>query len=77
MRIELEGKTLTRQVEAGTGQGNQNDLVLHFGLGRHSEAVDLKIRWPNGHKQTADGIEPDTMSAISYEPDKINSQSRD
>ncbi len=77
VRIELEGKTLTRQVEAGTGQGNQNDLVLHFGLGRHSEAVDLKIRWPNGHKQTADGIEPDTMSAISYEPDKINSQSRD
>ncbi len=44
--------TLTRQVESGTGQGNQNDLTLHFGLGSHTDPVDLQIVWPDGSKQS-------------------------
>ena len=43
VRINVGGKTLTRQVEGGTGEGNQNDLTLHFGLGSHSGPVDLEI----------------------------------
>ena len=53
VRIDLGGdKILTRQVEGGTGEGNQNDLTLHFGLGSHDADVDLKIVWPDGSKQT-------------------------
>lgn len=48
VRIKLKDRTLTRQVEAGTGEGNQNDLVLHFGLGDHKGRVDLEILWPGG-----------------------------
>ena len=52
-RIELPGfGTITRQVESGAAVGNQNNLVLHFGLGRHAEDVDLKIIWPDGSDQT-------------------------
>ncbi len=51
VRIALGGKTLTRQVEGATGQGNQNDLTLHFGLGSHTDPVKLEIRWPDGHRQ--------------------------
>ena len=51
VRIRLGDQILTRQVEASTGQGNQNDLTLHFGLGAHSEPVVLEIRWPNGTRQ--------------------------
>src|SRR5437899_10555324 len=29
--VAAGGKTFTRQVEAGTGSGCQNDLTLHFG----------------------------------------------
>ena len=47
VRIKLASATLTRQVEAGTGQGNQNDLTLHFGLGNHNAPVDLEIFWPD------------------------------
>ena len=43
VRINAGGQILTRQVEGGTGQGNQNDLTLHFGLGSHSGPVDLEI----------------------------------
>lgn len=47
-RITLGGDTLTRQVEAGTGQGNQNDLTLHFGLGTHTDPVEIEVFWPDG-----------------------------
>ena len=47
VRIHLPDRTLTRQVEAGTGEGNQSELVLHFGLGRHRDPVELEISWPH------------------------------
>ncbi|MCX6921960.1 MAG: CRTAC1 family protein [Verrucomicrobia bacterium] len=52
VRIKLKDKILTRQVEAGTGEGNQNDLTLHFGLGAWEGSVNLEILWPNGITQT-------------------------
>jgi len=52
VRIKLGDRTLTRQAEAGTGEGNQNDLCLHFGLGKHSAPVNLEILWPGGRMQT-------------------------
>ncbi|MEO1834708.1 MAG: CRTAC1 family protein [Akkermansiaceae bacterium] len=51
VRIKLNGKTLVRQVEGSTGQGNQNDPNLHFGLGPHRGSVTLEIRWADGHRQ--------------------------
>lgn len=52
VRIKLGGQTLLRQVEGSTGQGNQNDPNLHFGLGTHSNEVTIEIRWADGHKQS-------------------------
>jgi len=46
VRIKIGDKTYTRQVEAGTGEGNQNQLRLHFGLGAHQGPVDIDITWP-------------------------------
>lgn len=51
VRLGLVKQTLTRQVEGATGQGNQNDLALHFGLGAHKEPVRLEIRWPDGTRE--------------------------
>jgi len=51
VRIAVNGTTLTRHVEAGTGEGNQNDLRLHFGLGDHRGRVALEIIWPGGKRQ--------------------------
>jgi hypothetical protein len=49
VRIDMgDGRILTRQVEAGTGNGNQNEMTLHFGLGTHSSSVTLDITWPDG-----------------------------
>ena len=35
----------TRQVEAGTGEGNANGPLLHFGLGSRVGPLRLEIRW--------------------------------
>ncbi|MSQ97365.1 MAG: CRTAC1 family protein [Gemmataceae bacterium] len=51
VRLRLGDQTLTRQVEGATGQGNQNDLTLHFGLGNHKDSVKLEIRWTDGARQ--------------------------
>jgi hypothetical protein len=52
-RLRLGNQTLTRQVEGATGQGNQNDLTLHFGLGERKDPVELEIRWTDGSRQLA------------------------
>ena len=66
VRIELGEQTLTRQVEAGTGEGNQNDLTLHFGLGQHKGPVSLKIFWPNKHEQAIDDVQTNRLTTIRF-----------
>ena len=46
--IDCDGQKYIRQVEAGTGEGNQNDLRLHFGIGKHQGQIKVKVIWPNG-----------------------------
>lgn len=66
VRVSLGSQTLTRQVEAGTGQGNQNDLTLHFGLGGNTSSVNVVVSWPNGTTQTLTGVPVDRMVPLSY-----------
>lgn len=66
VRLKLPDATLTRQVEAGTGQGNQNALTLHFGLGEHAAAVDLAILWPGGDPQRVQGVKVDRLVEVLY-----------
>lgn len=67
VRIRQENTTLVRQVESATGQGNQNDLTLHFGLGTHAGPVDVDIRWPDGTDQQIQGVATNTLLRIQKE----------
>ena len=55
VRIRLGDKILVRQVDGATGQGNQNDSVLHFGLGKTKGPVLIEVRWSNGRVQKGKG----------------------
>ena len=66
VRIRLKEKTLSRQVEAGTGEGNQNDLKLHFGLGDLRGKVNLDILWPGGKKQSVRGVKIDQIVDVKF-----------
>jgi hypothetical protein len=68
-RINLgNGRILTRHVEAGTGEGNMNDLVLHFGLADRTSPVDIDLFWPNGTLETRTGITVDQMITWTNPP---------
>ncbi|MHB9070239.1 MAG: CRTAC1 family protein [Sedimentisphaerales bacterium] len=67
VRIRLKGKILTRQVEAGTGQGNQNELTLHFGIGKYNDAVDIEIFWSKGLRQKLQKIKPNQLITVKFD----------
>ena len=67
VRIKLKGKILTRQVEAGTGEGNQNELALHFGLGKHKDTIDLEIFWTKGLSQILYKITPNRLIKVNFD----------
>ena len=48
LRIEVDGKTLFRDVKAGSSYLAQNDLRVHFGLGQSESADRLEVSWPSG-----------------------------
>jgi enediyne biosynthesis protein E4 len=50
--VRAGGKAFTRQVEAGTGSGSQNDLVLHFGLGAVDGPAQITVHWAGGGTST-------------------------
>jgi enediyne biosynthesis protein E4 len=64
VRVKLGSKILTRQVEGATGQGNQNSLTLHFGLGNHKTPVEIEVRWPDGTRQQVKS-KPNQIATIS------------
>ena len=66
VRVRAGEKALTRQVEAGTGEGNQNDLALHFGLGAHAAAVELEILWPGGEVEKLSSVETDRVATFRF-----------
>jgi enediyne biosynthesis protein E4 len=48
--VKIGDQTFTRQVEAGTGSGAQNDLNLHFGLGAAQGSAEVTVHWAGGGK---------------------------
>jgi hypothetical protein len=63
--IQLGDQTLVRQVESSVGEGNQNDMTLHFGLGGHTGPLELDIVWPDGLTQTVEVLNIDQTITVS------------
>ena len=55
---------------AGTGEGNQNDLTLHFGLGAEAGPAELAVRWPDGSQQLEQNVRPDRLIVIQPQPNR-------
>jgi len=59
VRLSIAGKTMTRQVEAGSGYASEAMLPIHFGLGNATKIGSVEISWPSGLVQRFDGSQFD------------------
>jgi hypothetical protein len=55
IRVSAGGRTLLREVKAGSSYLGQNDLRVHIGLGTAARIDRVEVRWPNGQNEVVDG----------------------
>ena len=68
VRINVGNQVITRQVEGGTGEGNQNELTLHFGFGDlDADSITGEITWPGNHKQIIETLELNSLHHVVME----------
>jgi hypothetical protein len=48
LELTIGAKSQIREVKAGSSYLGQNDMRVHFGLGRASRVDRLEVRWPSG-----------------------------
>jgi hypothetical protein len=52
------------EVSSGSSYYSQNDLRLHFGLGRAVRADRIEVRWPAGQRESAKAVEANQFIVI-------------
>ena len=45
------------EVRSGASYASQNDLCVHFGLGKVTKADRIEIRWPSGQVDALKNVE--------------------
>jgi enediyne biosynthesis protein E4 len=58
------GQQQIQEITGGNGFAAQNDLRLHFGLGKSPQIEKAVIRWPSGTIQTLNNLTPDQLYHI-------------
>jgi enediyne biosynthesis protein E4 len=56
--------TQTEEVRSGTSYLSQNDLRIHFGLGKATKIDSLEIRWPSGKTETLKNLTVDQFYSV-------------
>jgi len=57
VRLSIPGKTMMRQVEAGSGFAAEGMLPVHFGVGDATRIDSVEITWPSGLVQKFDNTQ--------------------
>jgi hypothetical protein len=58
-----EGRRMVDEVRSGGSYLSQNDLRVHFGLGK-ADTADLEIRWPSGHVDKLAGVKSNQVLKV-------------
>ncbi len=68
--LDLPGKTLLREVIAGSGFKTQDDLVLHFGLDQAGEIPTTRVFWPGGTSRIIRNLKANFTWTL-YPPERL------
>ena len=64
VRVVAGGVTQTEEVRSGASYLSQNDLRLHFGLGKHAKVDLFEVRWPSGKVEQLKDLAADKFYAV-------------
>jgi hypothetical protein len=64
VEIEVLGRKQISEVRSGGSYLSQDDLRVHFGLGKAARVDRTRIRWPNGNTQELGGFDADRYVTI-------------
>jgi len=64
LKIVAGGMTQTDEIHSGGSYLSQNDLRLHFGLGKARRVDRIEIDWPSGGHQVESNIEVNRVVTI-------------
>jgi hypothetical protein len=64
--VEAGGRRQVREVRAQQSYLTTSDVRLHFGLGRAALAERVSVRWPDGRRESWNGIAADRKLVLRY-----------
>lgn len=64
LMLKIGARTQLREVKAGSSYLSQNDLRVHFGLGRSTRIDRLELRWPSGTVETWNNLEANQILTV-------------
>jgi enediyne biosynthesis protein E4 len=56
IKVETDGRTRIDEVRSGGSYYSQNDMRVHFGLGKATKAQTIEARWPSGVVDTLNDV---------------------
>jgi hypothetical protein len=62
--IHAAGVRQIAEVRGGSSYLSQNDLRLHFGLGKSTKIDSVEIRWPSGKLETLENVAADAIYTV-------------
>jgi len=65
VRLRTQSMWQMQEVVSGGSYLSQNDLRLHFGLGRAEKADEVLVRWPNGKTSALKDVPADQILTIA------------
>jgi len=65
LTLKTNKRTMMQELRAGGSYLSQNDLRLHFGLGKDEKPLSAEVRWSDGKIETISSFEPNQIVTIA------------
>jgi enediyne biosynthesis protein E4 len=76
IKVVADGKTQIDEVRSGGSYYSQNDMRVHFGLGKATRAQTIEVRWPSGVVDTLNDVAAGQMVFIKEGAGQIKPSSQ-
>jgi enediyne biosynthesis protein E4 len=62
--VHVASRIWVDEIRSGSSYSSNNDMRLHFGLGKLTSVEAIEVRWPSGHIEVFPGVSADQMISL-------------